>query len=73
MSKQKQNVNYMDEENSADKQKQPIINCHTHIFTGDHVPPWLAKTFLIWPLYYLFSLSGIVKPLENPGRFLKRS
>jgi Amidohydrolase len=41
--------------------KKPIINCHTHIFTGDHVPPWLAKTFLPWPFYFLLPLSMIVK------------
>jgi hypothetical protein len=45
----------------ASEPKQPIINCHTHVFTGDHVPPWLAKTFLTWPLYYLLPLGGIVK------------
>ncbi|HUR66000.1 MAG TPA: amidohydrolase family protein [Chitinophagaceae bacterium] len=44
----------------ASEPKQ-IINCHTHVFTGDHVPPWLAKTFLVWPLYYLIPLSGFVK------------
>lgn len=40
---------------------KPIINCHTHIFTGDHVPPYLAKTFLPWPFYYLLPLSLIVR------------
>jgi Amidohydrolase len=44
----------------AIKEKSPIINCHTHIFTGDHVPPWLAKTFLILPLYFFLPLGGIV-------------
>ncbi len=44
-----------------DGTKHPLINCHTHIFTGDHVPPLLAKTFLVWPFYYLLPLSGIVK------------
>jgi predicted TIM-barrel fold metal-dependent hydrolase len=43
------------------KLKDPIINCHTHIFTGDHVPPYLAKTFLPWPLYYLLPVSLLVK------------
>jgi predicted TIM-barrel fold metal-dependent hydrolase len=42
-------------------EKKPIINCHTHIFTGDHVPPWLARTFLPWPFYYLLPLTGVVK------------
>lgn len=27
-----------------------IINCHTHIFTGDNVPPYLAKTYV--PVVY---------------------
>lgn len=44
--------------------KPPIINCHTHIFTGDHVPPWLARTFLPWPLYYLLPLSAVVAGLR---------
>ncbi len=43
-----------------EKDQRPVINCHTHIFTGDHVPPWLAKTFLPWPAYFLVPLSGIV-------------
>lgn len=41
-------------------EKHPIINCHTHVFTSGHVPPWLAKTFLIWPFYYLLHLGFIV-------------
>ncbi len=34
----------------------PIINCHTHIFTGKHVPPFLAKTFVPTPFYFLIPL-----------------
>ncbi len=41
--------------------KPPIINCHTHVFTGDHVPPYLAKTFLPLGLYYLLPLSFIIR------------
>lgn len=41
--------------------KPPVINCHTHIFTGGHVPPYLAKTFLPWPFYLIFHLGFIVK------------
>ncbi|MBS1741526.1 MAG: amidohydrolase family protein [Bacteroidetes bacterium] len=37
----------------------PIINCHTHIFTGDHVAPLLAKSTLQWPLYYLVNFKWI--------------
>ena len=40
--------------------KPPIINCHTHIFTGNHVPPFIGKTYLPWPLYYLLHLSLFV-------------
>jgi len=38
-----------------------IINCHAHVFTGFHVPPYLAKTFLPWPFYYLVPLSGLLR------------
>ncbi|MCO6493488.1 MAG: ATP-binding protein [Phaeodactylibacter sp.] len=38
----------------------PIIDCHTHIFTGDHVPPYLTKTFVWWPFYYLINLPLIL-------------
>ena len=51
--------------------KAPIINCHTHIFTSDHVPPYLAKKFLFWPAYLLLHLGFIVSILkwwfEMPG------
>jgi predicted TIM-barrel fold metal-dependent hydrolase len=39
--------------------KPPIINCHTHIFTGDHVPPLLAKSVIRWPFYYFFNFRWI--------------
>ena len=44
--------------------KPPIINCHAHVFTGDYVPPFLAKTYLPAPLYRLLSLSLIIKILR---------
>lgn len=40
--------------------KTPIINCHTHIFTADHVPPFLAKTFIPSPFHFLLPLKPIV-------------
>jgi len=43
------------------KNKPSIINCHTHIFTGDYVPPYLAKVFLPWPLFYLVPINFFVK------------
>jgi len=42
------------------KNKEPIINCHTHVFRGGHVPPFLFKTLLNFPFYYLFSTRIIV-------------
>lgn len=45
-----------------DCDQDPIINCHTHIFTADHVPPWIGKTFLPFILPYIFSVPLIVVP-----------
>lgn len=44
--------------------KPPIINCHIHMFTGDYVPPYLAKTYLPAPFYKLLSLQFIIKVLR---------
>lgn len=41
--------------------KEPLINCHTHVFTGDHVPPYLARTFLPWPFYLLIPVSLVIR------------
>ncbi len=41
--------------------KDPIINSHAHIFTSKHVPPYLAKSFLPWPFYYLFPIPFILR------------
>lgn len=39
--------------------KPPIINCHAHIFTGDHVPPRLARSVVVSPLHYLLNFQWI--------------
>ncbi|MCB0559217.1 MAG: amidohydrolase family protein [Phaeodactylibacter sp.] len=44
---------------------QPVINCHTHIFTGDHVPPHLARTFVWWPFYFILSLPLILWAVKS--------
>ncbi|WP_142783823.1 amidohydrolase family protein [Changchengzhania lutea] len=44
--------------------KPPIINTHAHVFTGDYVPPFLAKTYLPEPFYRALSLSCIIKVLR---------
>jgi len=43
--------------------KDPIVNCHTHIFTADHVPPYLAKTLVPDIFYWVFHLGFFI------GRF----
>lgn len=56
---------------------QRLVNCHTHIFTGDHVPPYLAKTYIPWPFYYLLPLSLFVNFFrwwyKYPARYRYRS
>jgi hypothetical protein len=43
-------------EDSRQPEQLPIINCHTHIFTIKHVPPYLAKKILPWPLWKILSI-----------------
>lgn len=48
--------------NTPDKmnnKKPPIINCHVHTFTGDHVPPYLAKSILVCPFYFLLNFQWV--------------
>lgn len=39
--------------------RPPIINCHTHTFTGDHVPPLLGRSIIQWPFYYLVNFRWV--------------
>ena len=41
-------------------ERKPITNCHTHIFTGDHVPPLLGKTLMPFPLFYLTNIKWLI-------------
>lgn len=47
------------------KKKKPIINAHTHIFTGNFVPPYLAKSIVPWPFYFLLNTSFIIKQIKR--------
>lgn len=47
--------------------KPPIINCHTHVFTGRHVPPHLAKSIIPAPFYKLVNFQWLFR------QFAKRS
>ncbi len=40
--------------------KKKLINVHTHVFTGNYVPPYLAKTIIPWPFYFLINTGWIV-------------
>lgn len=39
---------------------QAFINCHTHVFTGDHVPPYLGKKMLPGPIGYILTIPLVV-------------
>jgi hypothetical protein len=39
---------------------KPIINCHTHIFTGDNIPPYIGKKFMPAILYRLLTVPLII-------------
>ena len=53
---------------------RPVINCHTHIFTSRHVPPWLAKKFVFYPIYLLLHAGFLIGVLKwwrrNPGAII---
>jgi hypothetical protein len=52
--------------------QKPIFNCHAHIFRGIHVPPYLAKS-LVWPpLYYLVHLPTLLWIFRNYLRIQRR-
>ncbi len=40
--------------------KPPLVNCHTHIFTGDHVPAYLARSIVPAPLHRLFNVQRLL-------------
>lgn len=52
-------------------QKKPIINCHTHIFTRLHVPPYIARTFVFWPFYYLIHTHAITWLIKACLKFIE--
>lgn len=40
--------------------KKPIINCHTHIFTGDNIPPYIGRKFMPAILYRILTVPLII-------------
>lgn len=45
---------------STETNKKPIINAHTHIFTGNFVPPYLTKSIVPKPFHLLFHTGWII-------------
>lgn len=41
-------------------EEKPIINCHTHIFVGKNIPPYIGKTFMPAVLYRLLTIPFII-------------
>lgn len=54
----------------GEQPKPPIINCHTHVFTGDHVPPYLARSIVIAPFYRLLNFRRVFAILRK--HYLKK-
>ncbi|WP_111709837.1 amidohydrolase family protein [Lutibacter citreus] len=48
----------------------PFINAHTHTFTKEHVPKYMAKQILPWPFYKWFPTIPIVNFIKS---YLKRN
>ena len=42
-----------------------IINAHTHIFNYKDIPPFLARTFIPWPIYLLTYVPWIFKIFDT--------
>lgn len=57
---------------TAHNQKKQLINAHTHTFSGNFVPPYLAKTYLPWPFYYLFHTGWIIRQFRKYYKFKYR-
>lgn len=53
--------------------EKKIINAHAHVFTSQFVPPYLAKTMLPWPLYYLINTAWIVRLVKWYFKFQSKN
>lgn len=61
---------------------KPVINVHTHIFSAKDVPPFIARSFIPWPLYLLtyfpavFKVfqfyNGLYQPIQSINNFRSR-
>ena len=40
-------------------ENKPIVNSHTHIFTANDIPRWIAKSFVPWPFYFLLHFPAV--------------
>jgi predicted TIM-barrel fold metal-dependent hydrolase len=49
------------DDTASTTEKGQFINCHTHIFTGDYVPPYLARSLAPLGSYKLVPITPFVK------------
>ena len=49
--------------------KKRIVNAHMHVFTGDSVPPYLAKTLIMWPFYFLINTRWLISLFRKYYQF----
>jgi hypothetical protein len=47
-------------ESPDQEMKLPLINCHTHVFNGPEIPPFIGKTFMPWPFYRILTVPFIL-------------
>lgn len=45
---------------AEDLRKHQCINVHSHVFLGKNIPPYIAKTFIPWPFYFIFDIRAIL-------------
>ncbi|WP_300691552.1 amidohydrolase family protein [Chryseobacterium sp.] len=43
-----------------EKERNPFVNCHTHTFTGDHIPQFLGKKLLPAGLEFILTIRLII-------------
>ena len=47
--------------NPTNTETDSVFNIHTHVFTKDHVPKYLAKKFIVWPFYMVLGIDFVIQ------------
>ena len=45
----------------SEPKKDTLINAHAHVFTHHAVPPFIARTVIPWPFYFLIHLPTVMR------------